>query len=377
MKAGLLGPFPPFRGGIATFNTHLYRTLAERVDVVALNYRRQYPGWIFPGRTQLDESACPFTVGSVTVFDPFRPWRWPADLRALDALALDWLLLSLWTPLFAPSLWLFLSIWQRRSGRPMLAVCHNVRPHESIPLTGFFQTRLLRRLAGVAVHWQGDADQLHGWLPGTPVATLFHPLYDSFPREPGLDRTAARRRLGLPEEARVLLFFGLVRPYKGLDLLLEAFQSLADADARLHLLVAGEFYEPPGKYEPRLGQLRQANRLTLHDRFIPNERVADYFTAADAVVLPYRSATQSGIVPLAYAMGRGVVASRVGGVPEMVEDGVTGILVPPADAPELASGIARFLDGQSAIESAVPGMAARFGWPRYADGLLELARRVV
>jgi glycosyltransferase involved in cell wall biosynthesis len=371
VKVGILGPFPPYRGGIATFDFHLWRHLARRAEAVALNYRHLYPAAIFPGRTQLDESGRPFPVTAEAAFDPFRPWRWPADWRRLAAHRLDALVISWWTPLFAPSMTAFLSRWRRRAGIPVAFICHNVRPHESFPLAIRLQREVFALGDVLAAHWQGDADQLSGWFPHRTVLKLFHPLYEDFPPAPDSDRQAARRRLDLPPAGvKILLFFGLVRPYKGLDTLLQGLVQLLQGGGNYHLVVAGEFYQSRERYSPLLGELQARGHLTLHDRFIPNEQVADYFSAADAVVLPYRHATQSGVVPLAYAFGRGVVASRVGGLEESVHAGVSGILVEPSDPTALAAGVGDFMSHQESIERQIPDFARRFGWDPYLDALL-------
>ncbi len=380
MKVGILGPFPPYRGGIATFDYHLWRHLARRSEAVAFNYRHLYPAAIFPGRSQLDESGQPFRVAAEAAFDPFRPWRWLADWRRLASHRLDALVISWWTPLFAPSMTAFLSRWRRRAGIPVAFVCHNVRPHESFPLAVRLQREVFAQGDVFAAHWQGDADQLSGWFPDRTVLKLYHPLYEEFPPPPDFDRRSARRRLGLPPEGlRILLFFGLVRPYKGLDTLLQGLVQLLQGGGSYHLVVAGEFYQNKERFEPLLGELQARGHLTLHDRFIPNDQVADYFTAADAVVLPYRHASQSGVAPLAYAFGRGAVASRVGGLEESVQAGVSGILVAPSDPAALADGIGDFMAHQEAIEKQVPQFARRFGWDSYLDALLaalgELPRK--
>lgn len=371
MRVGILGPFPPFRGGIATFDAHLVRHMPPPAEAVGLNYHSLYPRWLFPGRTQFDESRQPFAGAGRAVFAPFSPWRWPAGWRALDQARLDILLLSWWTPLFAPSMRAFLSGWRGLSDCPLVAVCHNVRPHESLPTGGWWQRRLLRRADLLVAHARPDADQLQQWLPKHPVVHLFHPLYDGFPDHPGLDRAGARRLLGLNPDGPWLLFFGLIRPYKGLDVLLSAMELLPG----VRLMVVGEFYEPRRRYQAALDRLRAAGRLVLCDRFVPNEAVAPWFLAADAVVLPYRSASQSGVVPLAYRWGRGVVTTATGGLPEVLGDGAGGELAPPNDPRGLAAAVERYLSRQSPVEAGLPILADRFSWGRYLNTLLAAVPR--
>jgi glycosyltransferase involved in cell wall biosynthesis len=375
VNTGILGPFPPFRGGIATFNTHLAHHLEPCRPTIALNYCQQYPRLIFPGKTQFDESEQPFAVDSSPLFAPFRPWRWPDARRRLKAQNISLLILSWWTPIFAPSMYSFLKGYRNFSNTRFLAICHNVMPHERIPFSLFFQKRLFGLMDSFITHNNEDAATLREWFPNSSVKSLFHPLYDRFPSLPGLDRQQAQEKLGIPPDRRpVILFFGLVRPYKGLATLLKAMELMhAASESAPFLVIAGEFYERNHVYEPALSNLRNAGCLLLHDHFIPNESVHLYFTAADTVVLPYRHATQSGIIPLAYATGRGVVTTRVGGLPEMVDDGISGIIVPPEDPAALAQGIRSYLDRQPDFERQIPETARRFSWEHYVRQLLELS----
>ncbi len=371
MRIGVLGPFPPFRGGIATFDYHLVRALARHGEALAINYRNLYPSFIFPGTSQLDQSEQPFSQESRALFDPFHPWRWRRGRRELDQLDLDVLLLSWWTPIFAPSMMRFLRKWAKQPGRLLAIICHNVLPHESFPLEERLQRALLRRADILVTHWQGDRARLQQWFPDKRVLSLFHPVYHDFPDTP-LSRAEARQRLGIPEHAgRVLLFFGLIRPYKGLAVLLEAFARLLERRDDVSLVVAGEFYEPQSEYRELLEPLERRGRLVVHDHFIPNEKVCLYFRAADGVVLPYRHATQSGIVPLAYAWQRGVIVTDVGGLAEMVEPGRSGIVAPPDDMNALVEAMDCFLKDQERIEQGVADVAARFGWDRYVSAILQ------
>jgi glycosyltransferase involved in cell wall biosynthesis len=192
------------------------------------------------------------------------------------------------------------------------------------------------------------------------------------------DRAAARSRLGLPAGAAVALFFGFVRPYKGLEGLIDALPAVAARVPALQLVVAGEFWQPAGAFLSRAAALGVAGRLRLDDRYVPNEEVGDYFAAADVVVMPYRSATQSGVVTLAAEFGRPVVATRVGGLPEAVEHGVGGLLVPPGDVPALAEALAAVLSDAALRERLSAGSRAgisRFDWSQLVAAVERLADR--
>lgn len=344
--------------------------MERKAEVRGFNYRRQYPKVVFPGKTQLDFSAQPYPAVPAG-FHPFNPFLWPRQRAAIAEHAPDWLLAAWWTPLFAASLWRFLR-GIPRGGRPRIAlICHNICPHEPVPLTGYFQNRLFGIADRFVVHWKGDADLAEKGQPGKPVLSMFHPVYGDFIRPAALTRSEAKARLGVPEGREVVLFFGFVRPYKGLDTLCRAVLHLLETGRDAHLLVAGEFYERRSRYERLLDQLAGKGALTLHDSYIPNERIGEFFSAADVVALPYRHATQTGVVPLAYQRGRGVVVTDVGGLAEMVDDGRSGVVVAPGDPGALADGIRRFLGCQASVEDYVPCMASRFSIGRYADRLLD------
>ncbi|MBP7866389.1 MAG: glycosyltransferase [Acidobacteria bacterium] len=371
MKIGVLGPFPPFRGGISNFDAELVRNLPETVDGAAFNYTRLYPRLLFPGKTPLDTSRVRYPGAADPVFDPYNPLSWRRGRRRIAAEGLDVLLLSWWTPFFAPFLLRFLGPLHHRAYQRLLLVCHNVEPHEPVPLGRFFQRRLFRLADAFIAHWEGDAGALARAWPHTPVCRLFVPRFSGFPDTPGLTRMEARERLGLPGAAKIVLFFGIIRKYKGLDVLLQAFETLAAEHPDLFLVVAGEFYDKRRDYQTWIAPLERAGRIRVTDAFVPNEAVEVYVKASDVAVLPYHHATQSGVIPLVYQWGRGVVTTRVGGLAETVDDGVSGILVPPGDPRALAGAILAYLQARDRFESAVPATAARFTPRRYVEGLLR------
>lgn len=373
MRIGLLGPFPPYRGGIASFDYHLHRSIGEMADheAIGLNYRNLYPSILFPGKTQFDESDCPFPEVARPAFSPQSPWQWPHEASALCRMDLDALIVSWWHPFFALPLRAVAGGWRRRTGRPLAAICHNARPHEPIPCGERLRRLLFSRVDVFVTHWQGDREFLAGEDLGRRILPLFHPLYDGFPGEPALTRQDARKRLGLPIEGPVLLFFGLIRPYKGLDVLLSALSDLEMRVGSFTCVVAGEFYGDRSRYEAPLREWEAKGRLKLFDSFIPNEDVQLFFTAADAVVLPYRHATQSGVVPLALQWGRAVVSTEVGGLPEAVLNEVSGILVPPDNPSALADGIVRCLASQARLEEGARNLALRRTFRSYADDLVQ------
>ncbi|MCB9513200.1 MAG: glycosyltransferase [Candidatus Latescibacteria bacterium] len=377
MRWALVGPLHPYRGGIAHYGALLARSLAaDGADAVAAyNYRRLYPRLLFPGRTQYDESARPLTAGADAprLLAPLDPLSWRRTAAAVAAGVPDALVVHWWQPFFGPAVGGVLAgLGRRRPSCRRVLLCHNVLPHERRAVDRALALHAFGRADAFLVHSESDAVVLRALLPGARLAVHPHPHYGAFSDDgPARSRAAARSALGVPAEARVALFFGYVRAYKGLDLALRALARVPAAT----LWIVGEFYEPREQTDALIRELGVEGRVTIVDRYVANEEVADYFAAADVVLQHYRSATQSGIAQIAFACGRPVIATRVGGLPEQIEDGVTGLLVPPDDVDALAAALARMTTGTLA-ESFGPGLAAareRFSW----TGLVDALRRLV
>jgi D-inositol-3-phosphate glycosyltransferase len=373
VRWALLGPLHPYRGGIAHYGALLARELAREDEVAAFNYRRLYPGLLFPGRSQYDASASPLAVPAPRLLDSLDPLSWRRTADAIVATQPDALVCHWWQPFFGPALGGVLGRLARQAPAcRRLLLCHNVLPHEKRRVDLLLARRALARAQGFLVHSESDAAVLRALLPDARLRVHPHPSYEAL-LDQAPSREAARAALGIAPAARVLLFFGYVRAYKGLDLALRALARLADP--QLQLWVVGEFYEPRARTEALIAELNLSDRVRIVDRYVANEEVGQYFQAADLVLQPYRSATQSGIAQIALAAGRPVLATRVGGLPEQIEDGVSGLLVPPEDPAALAAAIARFFTG-SLAETLAPGIAAaraRFAWSGLAAALRALS----
>jgi glycosyltransferase involved in cell wall biosynthesis len=373
LRIALVGPTYPFRGGIAHYTTLLCRALRRRHAVRFLALSRQYPRLLFPGMTQHDRSASGLREEHEPCVDSINPWTWIAAGRRVARERFDLLLFSWWHPFFAPAFGTIARVARRRSATPVCFLCHNAIPHERTRI----DRALLRYAYGPAgafiVHSRQDRDDLQRLCPGATVLENPHPTYDVFSAERPTD-DQARERLALAGK-RVLLFFGFVRAYKGLDVLLDAVAGL-DPRAGYHLLIVGEFYESRDKYAARLEHLAARGQLTLIDRYVPNEDLPLYFAAADLVMVPYLAATQSGVIQIAYAFGKPVVATTVGGIPEVVTPDRTGYLVPPGDAPALAATVRRHFESAApgALAGHIAAEGAKYSWERMVETVEAAAR---
>lgn len=332
MRITIVGPAYPLRGGIAHHVYLLHRSLTERGhSVQVVSFSRLYPGFLFPGKSPVDSSRLKLDPGALPLLDSTNPVTWLRAARAIKAFAPDVVVVEWWHPFFAPLVGV-LGRLLKRSRAQLVIECHNIFPHErtalDIPLVSF----ALEPADRFITHSESDRKDLLELLPGRTVEVSALPSPAEFRRPGGRER-----------DGRTLLFFGLVRKYKGLDVLLAA---MAKARARVdcRLIVAGEFYDPVEKYRALIDDYNIRDRVTLEDRYVPNEEVAELFERADALALPYLSATQSGVAQVALANGLPIIASRAGGLQEVVADGVNGLLVPPGDSDALARAIVDYFE---------------------------------
>lgn len=379
MKLALVGPTYPHRGGIAQYNTSLYRVAVRRFPVLAISFRRLYPRLLFPGTTQIDRSECPFLVPSEPILDSIGPSSWKRAGARLAEYQPDLVVFQWWHPFFGFAYSGVLRSLRRAGSSPtVFLLCHNVMPHERpvVPgaWTAFHKTtaHVFARVDGFLVHSASLAQQVRGFRPLGVVREVFHPIYDLYAE---MDEAPVPAR----GEARTphILFFGNVRRYKGLDVLIRSL-ALAQGQLDFRATIAGEFYVDPQPFRRMARESGIDARLTWCDRYVPNEEVPALFRSADLVVLPYTDATQSGVAPLAYQFGVPVIATNVGGLSQVVEDGVSGRLVPPGNPSALAAAIVDyFKEGREAgFRAGVLKTKERLSWDRLVDNILSLLAQV-
>jgi glycosyltransferase involved in cell wall biosynthesis len=337
MKIATIGPTYPFRGGIAHYTTLLVRHLRRGHEVRFYSYRRQYPRLLFPGNTSADPSVATLLEPCERTIDTLNPLTWWLTARRIVAVRPDILLLQWWTPFWIPLL-LIVSWAARRAGIPILFISHQfIEPDSS--LVEWFLARMTLRLAdGLIVMTEEEFGMARRVLPVKPIRAGHLTLFEGFPRQ-HLSRAEARGHLGIDPDVPLLLFFGFVRRYKGLRYLLDALAKLPD---RVYLVVAGEFWEDEHVYREQIRRLGLEDRVVVHNRYIPNEAIEPYFAAADALVLPYITGSQSAVGMTGLHYGVPVIATNVGGLAETIGHSETGLIVPPADSAALAGAIDHF-----------------------------------
>lgn len=362
-KVLLIGPVLPFRGGIAQHTTMLLRAFAEFTDAHAISFTRQYPKVLFPGESDRDP-AFEGHVEPLTdyVIDSVNPFTWGTAVKRALAMKPNLVVLPWWQVYWAPS-FSYIARRLRAAGIPVVFLCHNVVEHETASWKRWLTRSVLSLGSGYVVHTEIDATNLRELLPSARPVKHPHPAYDQFPDAKGT----------LPREhALELLFFGFVRHYKGLDVLLEALALVGD-DSDLRLTVAGEFWKGSEETERLIASLGVGDRVELVSRYLTEEEVAEYFARAHAVVLPYRDATGSGVVAVAYHYNKPVIVTRVGGLPDVVDHGETGLVVDPESPDALARAIKRLAgtDLEAMAELVHRYKSEKLTWDGLARAVLE------
>lgn len=367
----LIGPVYPYKSGIAHYTGLLCRALSKIARVHMVSYQFQYPKLLFK-KEQKDYTNDSFRVeGTDYLIHTVNPINWLSVGRKLKKERPDAVVISWWHPYFAPCYYVMCKALGKRTKK--LFLCHNVFPHERFPMDRLLTKMVLRQGDAFILHSSTEADALCSIKQDARYRVQVHPTYDVFQFEQ-IGRDEARKRLGIGKEEKMLLFFGFVRPYKGLKHLIRAMKPIREAYADARLYVVGDFGGSREVYEGYMDEAGVKSAITLKDGYTPDREVEPYFAAADLVVLPYESATQSGIVQMAYGFERPVIVTRVGGLPEVVTDGETGYVVEPEDPQALAEAVIRFYADKKAEEfhTNIAKEAERFSWDNMAKAIGEL-----
>ena len=373
MKIAILSCFYPYRGGISQFNACLYGELSKHHDVKAFNFSRQYPEFLFPGKTQFvteDDEAVP--VESVSLLDTANPFSYIRTYRAIREWNPDVLIVRYWMSYFGPSLGYITRRMKKHC--KVISILDNVVPHEphffDTPLTKYF----LKGSTGCVTLCEAVSHDLLRLKPDAEYTVIQHPLYSHFGQKK--ERVEAERKLGLKPGKKNILFFGLIRKYKGLDILLEAFGKLSD---EYQLIVAGEPYGSFEPYQEIIDRLPNKERIVTELKYIKDSEVTDYFSAADLAVLPYRTATQSGISSVSYHFEVPMIVTDVGGLKETIGDRGTGIVVPEGTPEAIAEAIENYFRNPQTAEECVKNIRSekeRLSWKGFTEKLTEFIGRL-
>lgn len=369
MKIGYLSTFYPFRGGIAQFNAALLKELSLANQVLAFNFKRQYPEFLFPGSTQFvteNDNAEP--VESIRKLDTINPITYYTTYKAIRKFNPDLMISKFWMPFFGPSLGYVLKSLKKK-GVKNIGILDNVIPHERRPGDIQFTKYYINSNSAFIVMSNTVRDDLLKFKPDAIFKQVLHPLYDHFGSL--IKKNEAREKLGIQQNKNVLLFFGFIRKYKGLDLLLESIRFLPDDYL---LVIAGEIYGSFDEYEQIIKKYNLENKVKLFIRYIDDGEVPLFFSASDVCILPYKSATQSGILGISYHFGLPVIATDTGGLREMIEPFNTGIIVREPAPNLLSSAISDYfnLELSSQYKANIEKYKHKASWASLAKEILDL-----
>lgn len=376
MKIISIGPAFPYRGGIALFNDRLAQQFAsEGHDIKIFTFRLQYPGFLFPGKTQYTDSMPPEGISISREINSINPFNWLKTGLKIRREKPDIILFRYWLPFMAPCLGTIARIAKLNSHTSAVCIFDNVVPHEKRPGDRILTRYFTSSIEGAIVMASTVREELKKFRNDIPIKLNPHPLFDNY----GFltDRKTALSKLSLDENYSYILFFGFIRAYKGLDLLLKALSDNRFKARKIKLIVAGEFYENDAPYKQLVKALSIEEDVIFFDHFIKNSDVPLFFGAADLVVQPYKSATQSGVTQVAYYFERPMLVTNVGGLTEIVPDGKCGYVVEPS--PEaIADSIIDFYenDRKSFFTEGVRQEKKKFSWEKMTESILELYEQI-
>jgi D-inositol-3-phosphate glycosyltransferase len=339
LKISILGPVYPYRGGIAQYTTLLARALQGNHQIEVVTFRRQYPAWLYPGKSDKDPSLGPPKVTAKYILDPFYPWTWFQAVRQVKRFAPDVVVVMWWTTFWAPAFWQITKALKRWN-IPATFLVHNVFPHETKPWDRIIVPLTLKQGRAFITQSKQESQRLLDLLPHAIVTLCAHPVYSLY-TEQRIPKNQARKRLNLPEEGTLLLCFGIVRPYKGIKVLLSALGFLQKQGIQPRLIVAGEFWDDKNTYLELINKLNLDEQVILHDYYIPDNEVGAYFSAADIFIAPYTGGTQSGAVTIAIGFGLPIIISDT--IADSAKPSSFRYLIPPDNPDALAQAIGECL----------------------------------
>ncbi|MDR0872630.1 MAG: glycosyltransferase [Prevotellaceae bacterium] len=370
MNIAIIGTAYPFRGGLAAFNERLAQQfIREGHRVEIYTFTLQYPSFLFPGKTQYSDSPAPAGLKIYRKINSVNPLNWLLVGRKIRKKQPDLAIIKFWLPFMSPCLGTIARIIRKNKHTKVVSILDNVIPHEH----HFYDNLLIRYFtksvdAFVAMSKSVLSDLA---LFDTRKPRVFspHPLYDNFGEK--LSREEALQYLKLDSQTRYMLFFGFIRHYKGLDLLMEAFADKRFRAMNVKLIVAGEFYSNEPFYRNLEKKLGLQNDIIWANDFIPDNEVRYYFSAADIVVQPYKSATQSGVTQIAYHFEKPMLVTNIGGLAEIVPDGKVGYVVEPLDRP-IADALVDFLKNERNFSENIKAEKEKYSWQRMTEKIIEL-----
>lgn len=370
----MIGPVYPFKGGISHYTGAMSKNLAKDFEIFTVSYKMQYPKILFKSEQKDFDNDTLKIHDTKYLINTANPFNWINSARKIKKLKPDYIIMQWWHPYFSPC---YTGLSMLTSKIPKIFVCHNVFPHERFPLDKFLTRTVLKKGKAYITHSAMDAEDLKSIVAAPNYETTVLPVHNSFKMK-NLTKSQARLAADVSEDKKILLFFGFVREYKGLRHIINAMPEIVKYDSNIRLMIVGEFRSDKENYLEQIKKLDVGNNIDIVDGYIPDSGIEKYFAASDLIVLPYESATQSGIVQIAYGFEKPVIATDVGGLPEVVSDGKTGYIVEPKNPKALAEAVIRFFDENRSEEFTenVRKEAYRYSWDRMNEAVVRLTEKI-
>jgi glycosyltransferase involved in cell wall biosynthesis len=375
-KVIIIGPAHPLRGGLASYDERLAKEFMQQGHTVSIyTFSLQYPGFLFPGTTQFSTEPAPADLDIHVRINSVNPLNWISVGRELKKLQPDLMVVRYWLPFMGPCLGSILRIVKQNNHTKVVCIADNIIPHEKRIGDVAFTKYFVPPVDAFITMSEKVLSDLPLFAKGKPAKFVAHPLYDNFGEKLSVEE--ARQHLHIPKDEKIMLFFGFIRKYKGLDILLDAIKILKSSNNSPlgdggKLLIAGEFYEDRKPYDEQIAKLGIEDWLILRTEFIADSEVKYYLSAADVVIQPYRSATQSGVTPLAYHFEKPMIVTNVGGLPSLVPDDKVGLIAEP-NAESIAAKITEFF--QKGTAHFLPHLIEekkKYSWAKMVDTILEM-----
>ena len=376
MKIVIIGTAHPLRGGLAAYNERLAYAFQEAGEEVEIySFSLQYPGFLFPGKTQYTDEPAPKDLKIRTRINSVNPFNWLSVGNEISKLKPDIIIVKFWLPFMGPCFGTILRRIKKNKHSRVVSIIDNIIPHEKRFGDRPFAKYFVKPVDAFVVMSRSVEEDMKKFVRADqPVRFIPHPIYDNYGLPIAKDES--RKKLGLDSDGKYLLFFGFIRDYKGLDLLLDAMADERIRKMGIKAIVAGEYYSDSKPYEEQIERLGIKDLLILHTDFIPDSEVGPYFGAADMVVQPYKTATQSGISQMAYHFEKPMLVTNVGGLPEIVPNGKAGYVTEP-NAKEIADAIVDFYENnrKESFEQFVKEEKKKFSWDTMVNGIKELVKQ--
>ena len=377
----IIGPAHPLRGGLASYNERLAREFQQQGHTVTIyTFSLQYPGFLFPGTTQYSSEPAPKDLSIKIVVNSINPFNWIKIGNQIKKNKPDLIVVRYWLPFMGPCLGSILRLVKKNNHTKIVCIADNIIPHEKRFGDNAFTKYFIKPIDGFITMSQKVLSDLNQFAKDKPARYVAHPLYDNFGER--INKSEARKNIGIETDIPIVLFFGFIRKYKGLDILFDAISLLKESSEKIiniKFLIAGEFYEDRKPYDEQIKKLGIEDALILHTDFIPDSEVKNYFCAADVVIQPYRNATQSGVTPLAYHFEIPMIVTNVGGLPSLVPDYKVGLIAEP-DAESIAKKIKEYFSlGTAHFTPALSEEKKKYSWDIMANQILnylELANKI-